>query len=124
MKKRQKNTTKLVSGPYRGMGGVLPKLNRLKSQLKTNFRPLSRYGWGPTFTTQNISLFLYRFPAPLEVWVGSYLINSTQTKQNYLRFRPLSRYGWGPTNKMELLWFLLVTVSVPSRGMSGFLHVW
>ena len=38
-----------------------------------SFRPLSRYGWGPTLKRRRKMKNLFLFPAPREVWVGSYM---------------------------------------------------
>ena len=62
-----------VSVPSRGLGSFLRKTKNGKRKYFDCFRPLSRYGWGPTFE-------LYSredgddpmFPAPLEAWVVSY----------------------------------------------------
>ena len=67
-----------------------------------SFRPLARYGWGPTDKVLKLKKPLRVFPSPLEVWVGSYWV-SIGISESVLRlsFRPLSRYGWAPTNENE-----------------------
>ena len=53
------------------------------------FRPLARYGWGPTMKISEIA----------ELMVAS--------------FRPLARYGWVPTIRKHLLRFLFSLFSAP-----------
>ncbi len=38
-----------------------------------SFRPLSRYGWVPTYTVAITQYFDELFPAPLEAWGVSYI---------------------------------------------------
>ena len=109
------------------------------------FRPLSRYGWFPTDSSLSVAQMKKAFPSPLEVWVVSYRIPGTRNHKyarfpsplevwvvsyelkDYLGlkttkcFRPLSRYGWFPTSHGGGKHQVHQRVSVPSRGMGGFL---
>ena len=60
--------------PLEGMGGFLQITTEFRQEVEwTSFRPLSRYGWVPTFSGLPGDDTKYTlFPAPLEVWVGSY----------------------------------------------------
>ena len=85
--------------PLEGMGGFLQITTEFRQEVEwTSFRPLSRYGWVPTFSGLPGDDTKYTlFPAPLEVWVGSYEnIRDCRTNGSNC-FRPLSRYGWFPT---------------------------
>ena len=85
-----------VSVPSRGMGGFLQQVK--------------------VFITDKITVF----PSPLEVWVVSYFIE-TGLERFKGGFRPLSRYGWFPTGGIFGSASQVAKVSVPSRGMGGFL---
>ena len=107
-----------VSGPSQGMGGFLRLGREQGTERRRSFRPLSRYGWGPTqVVLSQMKQHKILFPAPLEVWVGSYKQPGKQSTHIRGSFRPLSRYGWGPTSNPKYYRNLLTRVSGPYRGM-------
>ena len=61
-----------VSGPYRGMGGVLLKLRDAKTEEEQFPAPLEVWVGSYGATGQAINTYPWKFPAPREVWVGSY----------------------------------------------------
>ena len=62
------------------------------------FRPLSRYEWFPTCLVKKEKKMNNLFPSPLEAWVVSYMDAQANGQ------------------------FVQQGVSVPSRGLGGFLH--
>ena len=88
----------VVSVPSRGMGGFLQSICGLCLE-------------------RNVE-----FPSPLEVWVVSYFIMERFNRFLLNSFRPLSRYGWFPTKSRWIIADFADQVSVPSRGMGGFLR--
>ena len=73
MESDTKSYFQIVSDLSRDMDGFLylkpePKLEHKPER----FRPLARYGWGPTNPIMAKKPFNQLFPSPLEVWVGSY----------------------------------------------------
>ena len=81
-----------MSGPYRGIGGFL----------QTDTFELDYWGT--------------KFPAPIEVWVGSYETVSNKIEE-LKGFRPLSRYGWVPTE-------VVYEVTFKSKEFPSPLEVW
>ena len=91
--------------------------------LKTTkcFRPLSRYGWFPTTASFGALAMILQFPSPLEVWVVSYQRNSAKRKMKELFPSPLEVWVVSYTGSV-LHGYMMEAVSVPSRGMGGFLQ--
>lgn len=57
---------------------------------KVCFRPLARIGWGPTWVFDCKGIEIEEvFPAPLEVWVVSYRVNTSFKDLYYVFPSPL-----------------------------------
>ena len=113
-----------------------------------SFRPLSRYEWFPTEKSKTLkndsdymfpaplevwvvsyiglfgwAIYSIGFPAPLEAWVGSYKSTLKLSMCERPRgFRPLSRYRWVPTMTFLKTTVPVLRVSGPSRGLGSFLQ--
>ena len=80
-----------VSGPSRGLGGFL--LNKYKAMEFEAVFPAPIEASGVSYEEKmGLDMYLSKFPAPLEVWVGSYRKNKMKKYTNK-SFRPLSRFG-------------------------------
>ena len=82
-----------VSGPSRGLGGVLPKQHSENGYHKIVKFPSPLEAWVVSYETKPAETF----PSPLEVWVDSYLKQAMTCLSLLSSFRPLSRVGWVPT---------------------------
>ena len=118
---------------YRGVGlGCFRPLARYewfpteikvyKGKASLRFRPLSRLGWGPTHFKHLKAISVIQFPSPREAWVVSYRHTKFINQKRHACFRPLARYAWFPTDARTNINKSVTRVSVPSRGMGGFLH--
>ena len=85
-----------------------------------DFRPLSRYRWLSTaYAVLEESHIDKLFPAPLEVWVGSYtaeVLAEMTAKGSF----PAPREVWVGSYSEHYREGIQWKVSVPSRGMGGF----
>ena len=98
---------------------IILKIKRLLAG--KSFRPLSRYGWFPTKDGEGNRPTDFMFQSPLEVWVVSYLTQFMNTAIIAGNVSVPSR-GMGGFLLISIVKYNFQEgVSVPSRGMGGFL---
>ena len=81
----------------------------VKSEKLNSFRPLSRYGWFPTFSNNAIIAGNLVFPAPLEGWVVSYICDHKGNVYKIIPF-PAPLEGWVGSYKDVAEWSVLARV--------------
>ena len=102
-----------------GWGPTLLNLNC--QTLVKSFRPLSRYGWGPTHENEETKNGKRKFPSPLEAWevptLGDVAVGDDLT------LFPSLLEAWGVSyGKIHVDFnYGFKLVSVPSRGLGSFL---
>ena len=95
----------------------------VKSEKLNSFRPLSRYGWFPTFSNNAIIAGNLVFPAPLEGWVVSYICDHKGNVYKIIPF-PAPLEGWVGSSKDVAEWSVLARVfPAPLEGWVVSYHV-
>ena len=83
-----------VSGPYRGLGWVLPDFIGFVAWGATAFpAPIEVLVGSYNYYVEAGSRIDRQFPAPREAWVVSYICHTQQMTRGRKGFRPLSRLG-------------------------------